>query len=604
MKKILTIVLLSLAVLFIFADEPESMRSVATNGVFTDTWEDVYDPIFLQSIDKFYFFTNFADFSLEHNENFGEISDDSDTKFFEEFPFGIAFTNPFKENLKHAFFVRFRNTLTPEMTDNGNLGEYEESVIYYSGSTWDNVFETKEIVYTKEENYQDNDNLFDFIWNNNLELENYNLGFKFALFTSKDEIDDAQSRLGVNNFGSNSDLDGFYSGANQLDTYSEFYNIHEDEYFLKYKQKGEFSTVIEEKQMNFLLSLEKDSDLFVKDNSLRFDLGFDITHALSLDTDDSYHGSYENIVLRDTLIKTGNISDTYKRKINMNEKYFYLATCLNKEIDSRFNGEKGFWEVGLSSGYLFGDKENFREEHLISAEKIDSLNSLEYTILNNSNHYTYSEESGDFTGFDISSYFLMNLPLNNSANFGYGLTYNFSHQMGNYDVEYQIENVDVYQIGQNIDTEDEYTTTETQYISGEKESVVTNSEFIIPVALEFKIPENHTSNNDGFGLRNFLFRIGSTFVYDYTTTENTYNTIENQINFIITEYGDGTVGEDHDASNELMSDKEIIKRATSSKIFTAGIGYEHSENVSIDLAGRYNYNTEDYFLGLSFTISK
>ena len=607
MKKILTTILLSLVVIFIFADEPESMRSIATNGVFTDTWEDVYDPISLKSIDKFYFFTNFADFSIEYNENFGEISDNSETKFFQEFPFGIAFTNPFKENLKHAFFVRFSNTLTPGIEDFGNIdniSEYEESNTIYGDIDNDGIFDVRSIVYSKEENYQDNDKLFDFIWNNNIEWENSNLGFKFALFSFKNEIDNAQIDLGQSNFGNYGFLDGLSYGSNQLDEHNEIYNIDEDEYTNKFTEKGEFSTVIENKEMNFMVSLERDSDFLVEDNTMRYDLGFDITKDLSRDTDDYYHGSYETIVLRDTLIETGSITDTYKRKINMQSNDIYFATTLNKEIDSKYNGERGFWEVAMSAGYTFGDKENLWQTHLVSEEKRDSLNSLEYTILEQQDHLRSWDENGDFSSLHFSSYFLMNLPLNNYANFGYGITYNFANTVGNYDVEDETHKIDIEQMGPSIDTENEYTRTETEYFLGEMESIVNNSEFIIPVALEFKIPNNHTSSNDGFGLRNFLFRLGSTFVYDYTSTENTYTDIDSQINFSITEYGDGTVEEDHIASNELSSNKEITTEATSSKIFTAGIGYEHSDNVSIDLGGKYNYNTEDYFLGLSFTISK
>lgn len=604
MKNILAIILLTCLISTTLAQEPQSMRYLASSGVFTDTWEDVYDPISLNNIERFYFFTNFADFSYSFNDNFGQLSENSETRLFEEFPFGIAFTNPFKENIKHAFFVRFRNSLTPELTENGNMGEYEESNTLYGDSNNDGIIDEKSITYTKEENYQDNDKLVDFIWNNNIEMDNYSLGFKISLFNYKEELDNAQERMGLFNFGGYDYLDGFNSGSNQLDTYGELYDIDEDDYKHRYSEKGNFSTKLEEKKMNFMFSLEKNSNLFVDDNNLRFDLAFNIVKSLSRDTNDSYYGSYEDIIVPDTLVNYGMITDDYKRKINMSTKKISFVSSMNKEIDSRFNGEYGFWEIGFSTGYLQGEKENSWKKHLISAEKVDSLNSTEYTITELQNNYSLSDENGDISAFDFSSYFLMNLPLNKTANFGYGLTYNYTYSIGEFDLEEKLENVEENYMGQEIDTSSEYQITETQYFSGEKETIITNNEFVIPIALEFKIPTNHISSNDGFGIRNFLFRLGSTFIYDFITTENTYNSIDNQINFRIIEYGDGSVEEDHIAFNELSSNKEIITQATSSKIFTGGIGYEHSENVNIDLGGKYNYQTEDYFIGLSFTISK
>ncbi len=604
MKKIISTILISMFVLLIFANQPESMRSLATGGVFTDTWEDVYDPISLNSIEKFYFFTNLADFSYSYNEAYGEISDASESKMFEEFPFGIAFTNPFKKNLKHSFFLRFSNTLTPSLVQNGNFGEYEEKTSYYYDNDNDGLFDERSVVYEKEEDYQDNDKLFDFIWNNNIELDNYNLGFKLSLSNSSEEIDNAQTRLGESNFADYGYLDGFYPGANQVDIYGELYNMDEEQYKHRYSEKGKFSTELSDKEMSLLISMEKPSNFLIDDNTLRFDFGFDNITGLSRDTDDSYLASFEEIIVRDTLVVTGDISDVYKRKIEMKSNNFSFATCLNKELTSKFNGENGFWEIGLYSGFSLGEKEDSWSKHLITEEKTDSLNSLEYTIIDGKNYYSSSDESGDLNVMDFSSYFLMNLPLNKTANFGYGLTYNYSYSKGEYDAEEKIENIDFSQIGQELDLASEYQRRETQYISGEKETIIKTNEFVIPVALEFKIPTSQTSSNDGFGIRNFLFRLGSTFIYNYTSTEETYNKVDSQINFIITEYGDGDVSESYNADNEMNSSKQITNQAYSSKIFTAGIGYQHSENVSIDLGGKYDYNTEDYFVGLSFTLSK
>jgi hypothetical protein len=118
------------------------------------------------------------------------------------------------------------------------------------------------------------------------------------------------------------------------------------------------------------------------------------------------------------------------------------------------------------------------------------------------------------------------------------------------------------------------------------------------------MPDSDLSLNDGFGLRNFVFRLGSTFILNSENIEDTYNVVENLPNYMITEYGDGSINEEHDSENTFTSEKTITKRTESAKRFSAGIGYKHSQNVSIDLGAYYDYDTEDYSFGIAFTLNK
>ena len=604
MKKTIIIIIVCFAISSAFADEPQSMRDVASDGVFRGVWEDVYDPINLGNINNFYFFTNLSDFNLEYNDMYGEIGENSETKFFEELPFGVAFTNPFQENLKHSLFIRLRNNKTPEYLGNDNMGDYEEYVTTYEDITGDDIYDIKTITHSHEQGYYENDKLFDFIWNNNYQINDLNFGFIFSSFASREELDNLQYwyGLGTNNFGNV--INGFEWGDHQEDMYKEFYELEEEDYYFRYSEKGNFSTIIKDNQKKFQFSIEKNNNFLVNDSSLRFDLGMNMHQNLSRDTNDKYNGSYEEIVLADTLVNSGNITETYKRKIERNEADLYFSTILKKDLESSFEGENGFYETGLNVGYILGDKEDSWQNNYISEEKIDSLNSVEYTFIEITDNLSYTEENGDVSGIHFGSHFLVNLTLNDYSIFGFGGYYNYSNICGNYDYVSEILNIESYQIGSEIDTETEYTQTETEYLSADKQTIIKSSNFRIPIALELKIPENHTSQNDGFGLRNFVFRLGTTFFLNCTETENTYDVIEKNPNLIITEYGDETVTENHDAENELNSNKEIIKRVESSKRFSAGIGYKHSDNLSIDLGGYYNYGTENYFVGISFTVNR
>lgn len=588
----------------VIANEPQSMRNVASNGIFSDAWEDVFDPIKLNEIDQFYFFTNFADFKIEYNDMYGDITANSETKFFEELPAGIAFTNPFLKNLKHSFFVRFRNNETPEYLGNGNTGEFEEYVTTYEDVTGDDIYDVKTITHNKELDLAENDKLFDFIWNNNIQLGNLNCGLKFSSFTSNKELDNSQSYLGDYDFGNFGLIYGFDWGDNQEEMYKEFYELEDENYYFRYSEKGDFSTKIEDDQKKFQISMEKDNNLLVNDSFLRFDFCIDMHQNLSRDTNDEYNATYEVIIIADTLVNSGNITETYNRKIERKENDFHFSTTLKKYLDSSFDKKKGFWETGINFGYIVGEKEDYWQNHLISEEKVDSLNSVEYTYIEAIDNLSKTEESGDISGVHFGSHFLTNLPLNDYSIFGFGGYYNYSNTCGNYDYTSDILNIESYQIGSSIDTEVEYTQTETELLSADKQTIISTSNFRIPIALELKTPEDHTSQNDGFGLRNFVFRLGSTFLYNVSKTENTYDVIEKNPNLVMTEYGDGTITENHDAEMELNSNKEIINRAESSKIFSTGIGYNHSDNISIDLGGYYNYDTENYLVGISFTIRK
>ena len=604
MKKIITIIIICFAISFIFAEEPQSMRNIATDGVFSDAWEDVFDPIGLGSINKFYFFTNLSDFDMKYNDLYGDVSEDYETKFLEELPIGLAFTNPFLKKLKHSFFIRMRNNQTPENFGDGNNGDYEEYVTQYSDVTGDDIYDVRTMLYSQEQGKEKNDKLFDFIWNNNYQLKNLNIGLKYSGFSSTNELDNSQSDLGSYNFSGNQGINGFDYGDHQENMYKEYYNIGEEDYYYKYSEIGEFSTKIANNQKNFLLSIEKDNGFLFKDSSLRFDLGMDLTQNLSRDTNDEYHGTYEEIIVADTLINSGNISETYKRKIEREEVDLYFASTLSKEIKGFSNDENGFWETGINFGLISGEKEVSMQNHLIYEEKVDSLFSSDYTIIEATDNYNSTNENGDIAGVHFGTHFLVNLPLNNYSIFGFGGYYSYSNNCGNYDYVSERLNVSSYQIGSDIDTSSEFVQTETEFLSADKQTIVTFSGLRIPIALEFKIPDEHTSKNDGFGLRNFAFRVGSTFFLNSTKTENTYDVIEKNPNLIITEYGDGLINESHDPENELNSNKEIIEIVTSTKQFSAGIGYKHSNNLSIDLGGYYNCDSEDYYLGLSFTINR
>ncbi len=599
MKKIILLVIIVFALNSLFAEEPHSMRYIATDGVFDGEWEHVFDTIELQRIDKLYFFTNFADINIEYDEEIGEVSEKQETRFFEKLPLGVAFKNPFMKKLRHAFYLGLRQNKIPEE------GEYEEYVTTYEDITGDDIYDIKTITHKVEEDYAEDDSSIDFVWNNNLMLSKFVLGFKFASFSMKEELDNLQNNhLGEYDFGDYGLIYGFDYGDDQLDYYTEIYDIEEEDYYFRYGEKGDFQTIMKDSYNEIQFSLENPNCLLSKNSKIRVDLGMIMDSNVSYDTEDSYFGEYHEIVENAPIEYTGMISEDYVMNIEINKNSYYLSALFTKYLNSSFMGEKGFWEAHLRFDLDSGERIYEYKREDTSEEIEEHLNFSENTVAENFHNTTSTEENGDISGTSFTGHWLANLPLNDFANFGLGGYYYYSHLTGNYDYIVDTDGVTSYQIGSAIDTENEFTQTTTQYLSADKQTITEASTIRIPVAFEFKIPDNHTSINDGFGLRNFIFRLGSTFALRSTKVENTYDVIEKQPNFVITEYGDGTVTENHDAENELNSNKGIMKTIQSSKRFSGGIGYVHSENVNIDLGGYFDYDTEEYLIGISFTIKR
>ena len=599
MKRMIITITLLLMICSILAEEPESMRSIATDGVFDGSWEYVFDPIDLGKIDSLYIFTNLSDFNLKYNDMYDVVSENSETRFLEELPLGIAFSNPFINNLKHAFFIRFSDTLTPSCYGT----ETEEYITEYADITGDGVYDTKTITYNRDGGNAEDNNLFDFIWNNHYQYNDIKLGFKISSFNSHEEIDNSQTSLGIYSFDPLGYIYGASMGTSEFGTTREIYDAHTNELTYEIEESGDFLTTIEANQSKYQFSLELDNEMLVSNSKLRFDLGFNRYENLSRDTNDEYYTSYKEIVIPDTLINTGTVTDIYKKKISIEENNIYVSTLLKKEFSDTFESEAGFWELGLMAGYLSGEKENCTEYHQIS-ESYENAIMLEDRAYYASDEFLKYGEKGDFNGFNLAAHYRINLPLNQYAAFGLDGYYNYSRKDFTLDYESELLNVYSYQYGIAMDVIGDYVTTETEYLSADKETIQKNSCFRLPIALEFKMPDSDLSPNDGFGLRNFVFRLGSTFILSSENMENTYNVVEKLPNFVVTEYGDGAINEEHDSENTFTSEKTITKRTESAKRFSAGIGYKHSQNVSIDLGAYYDYDTEDYSFGIAFTLNK
>jgi hypothetical protein len=281
--------------------------------------------------------------------------------------------------------------------------------------------------------------------------------------------------------------------------------------------------------------------------------------------------------------------------------HIFVGAQIKKELADNLNFNNNFHEFALQAGYISGESNNNylntqfwqRQHEAYFPEDADLFKSEFHNEIN---------EKGDFAGINIKSNYRFNLELNRFASFGMGCWLDYDKIVFDLDYENSLEDIYTVKQGVEFDQVNDYITTETEHIYAEKQSISATSQLRLPIALEFRIADDDISSNDPFSLRNFVYRLSSTFFYNYSQLEDTYNTITSEPNMIIIEHGNGFVEEEHDTQSILTADKKITKRSSSRKQFAAGIGYRHSGNVSIDLAVIYDYPTDDYLFGLSFTI--
>jgi len=605
MKYIYIAVILTIIALA-YAADPISMRNAATGSVFEGEWEKVYDPIELKFMSGTYFFTSLSDFNFEYYKIYDDYVMSSEKRMLEEFPFGIAFSNPFVKNLKHALLFRTRTAKVPELFDYDDYeyidgGEIESYETTYYDENNDGIYDYKTIRYEESTRYNCDDKFNELIINNSFLLDEISLGLLFQYFTNKSSDDDTYMDYGQYDFGNF--LQGMSGSSKHY--WIEYYETDDDEYMYKISEDGDFNYTYESNQLKFAAAAMKPFDINGSDYEIRLDLGLDCYLDTKSSRDDKYYGEFEEVVIRDTLVESGFYKETYKNITETNENDLFIMLQTKRVfLKAEERTLDGFWSTGIGFGFISGDYQ-YENHHIIDNEQMtNNFSNDESDAIETYKENDCLEESGDYSGAHLDLFAKINLPLNEYADFGFAGYYKYLEKNRNTDYTRDFTSEEMYQSGEEFDSATEAIIKETSHITADKEFLSCTTTFKVPVGLEFRLPQKDISLNDGFGLRNFIFRIGSVYTYRKYTTEATYDNNETYPLTTITEYGNGEISESHDEQNSLYSEKKKSTTITSRNVYTGGIGYKHSENVSIDLGGYIDENTKDYFVGLSFTIKK
>jgi len=615
------ILLLGLSMIAI-AQEPISIRSQSLGNVIEDDWDLIYDPIELRYVNGTYFFTNLADFNEMDGMNDNSISLRVSSKmdipnnssgypndFSKELPIGLAFKNPIFGFLKHAFLLRLKNSKVAENA-NGGDGEYEyNSSNYYDGDN-DGLYDTKILSSGKYINY-DIDRRTALVLNNNLKMGPMTFGWKLVSDHQFSEDDEAQTGMGVSGFG---DLLHGASGVYWIwdSLYGQIlvggYDYGFDESTSHYLMEDDYSDYTSSENGSFLTTEE---DSYVKSHmALMMDLGLELRADLinqtlldgRIETNDYYSGDYTKYFDAEDMqnFETGTITETYKRLIGGDGAVHKLGGSVKGVFDKRDERKNdGFWQFGAMLGTSLGNYESSSNNQLDWTKNRVYGDTTNSDLLETYAEYYLVSDVGDYDGSSMDIFGRLNVPIGEFINLGIGGFYNYNKTTRNTGYISETTTATEYIYNGSFNDSQDYTITANSKLVADRTYETQYAAYRIPVGLEFRMPKDDLTENDPFSLRNFSFRIGTTFISSHTSINDKHQITDSHPQITTTVYGDGNVNIDIN-ENYYKSTSIRTENIIGEKQFSAGIGYRHSENLQIDLGG---YGGEDvFFVGISFTV--
>jgi len=598
MEKVTLLLILLLCVGFLSAQVPTSVRNQSLGGVIDGEWDNIYDPINLRFYDQTYYFTNLSDMV----QNVKLINDEytylQESEFLSEYPFGLSFKNPFWSEMKHAFLIRYKDNNIPGFMD--GIGEQENYTTNYWDIDGDGTYDRREYMHNIESDYNDIGKRLLLLMNSSMPLGESTLGFRLS-YDNKDDCNDNA----LMSYAALID-DGTYgsigAGANSGSSHYEAYSLDENLLLNTHDESGSFDTTTDSNNLNLLLSLMKPTE-FLSDNSeLRFDLAVDYNSVNRIKTHDNYQGEhyqyYDEYTDRNTSFST-----TYQMDYEAPATELILSAGYRHNLDADPRRDKqAFWELGVGIGGMTGSlTENYVTTESSMEEETDILD-------------VYTEEysglmeyimDGSQSGIKAKLAARGNLNLNENICFAYGAKFSWLSKKASGDYLARVHKVYTQTTGNSFNDAEDLRLTENYMLSTEFESVDNVLTTTLPVALEFSLPRSSLTDHDGFAWRNFSFRLGTVFQHKSRDYDISYKEHELEVESSILVDGLGVVvDEEHDSENSLTQYREASQERSGRKFYTAGLGYQHSDNLNIDLGGWMDSDAEEYYMGVMFTLKK
>ncbi len=600
MRKLTLTFGLLLFVVVVWAQVPVSMRYYALGTALDGDWEQIYDPIDLNFYLQKYYFTNLSDYVQQMSYYDGEIQLVDNSKFLSEYPFGFTFKNPWKKDLKHAFLIRFRDDKVP-YNYNG-YGEQEMKAIAYSDNDMDLIYDTKIVGISRTKNYDNMHSRLLLLLNSSLPVGDNIFGVRLLLDTGESEWDDASNDYNAPFL--NAYIQGFSMGDGSSYLSYTIYDIIEDIMTDQYIEEGNFESCRSNNKIQGLFSWMKPSNWFGADGEIRYDLNLTFDDENSYKADDKYSAEYYNY-LSETSHEEGQYKIDYDRTSKLPRNEAFLNAKYRKNLDNvtpRY--KQSFWEIGLGIGGFGGDYKDDLRYSTTSNQLLTNTETPDLQELDTLTEITNQDISGSYLGWHTKLIGRSAVNFSENVSFGYGLTFDLQTFNRKADMNSYLNRVTYHQEGLDFDDINDIRTTERTAYKSKNELAQTNLQTILPIGLEFSMPKTSLTDHDDFGLRNFTFRLGTTFIHNYKFRDYRTKIDEMEYSTIITEDGSGNVSESHSDDNMLYAFKNKSSDSMADKRYSAGIGYNHSEFLNIDIGGYINGNGDEFFIGAMFTVKK
>lgn len=598
-KYIFMAVLMSMFVL-LCATIPVSLRTLSSGNALSGEWEKIFDPIELNYYKQTYYFTQLADYflyseTIHQYDSYGydySYKMESSSKLLSEYPLGISFVNPYHTKLKHAFFICYKNT---KLSDNPAT-ETETYSTTYDDSDNDGYIDTEHVINRKNNYYEDINNSLFLILNNNYNYQDKIIGLKLTIDHYKNEDFKAKGYYNAPNINTT----GYSYGASSSEISNYSTNLISHLCYYQRSEKGDFHT--EYSGNNSIFNLSWQQPLF-KDE-IRADLIFNSNSDNKRNTEDHfdalsdiYDANQSNNHITQSFIQN------YKNSYEMSTFETQLRVTYRSNYDQNHERHnQGFWNAGLGLGLYTGDYSNVISEETTQMDQIEDQNAI---LMSKSTLYELFEEnySGDLGGFRFEAFGNHNSSLNDYLFFGYGLNMNVLNTTQKLTYSNIIKSTETQQNGSSNFESEDFTKNNTIICNYDVKNIVSDINITIPLGLEFRLPKSDLTDHDSFTLRNFCFRLGTLYTHRLYNNDSR-KVFKSSYDYYEINYGDGTIENGSEDDFSINVKKSITDIAESNKRFTAGIGYKHSDNLTIDLGGYMDSNKDNYYIGAMFTLKR
>jgi len=554
------------------AQDPVSFRSLALGGVIDDDLDLIYDPVELGFVDGTRLYTNLSNLTSNGERLFDNASDD-------ELLLGIGGENPWLDGLFSSALVRMSDTDTPlsleldsdldgypDLFGQGELGDEFRAV---RDTDFDGIFDFEQTISQSLRAANGFGNL-SLVVNNTKRHGEMIYGLQLGWMRSSSDRSTASSVLG----SGHSSLSPVWFGAPSRERSLANVDLIDDFETDRWSESGDFSTESEYSTTAIQLAAMKP---WSEDLELRGDLRLDLLTNSTLRVRDRYQGMIEvfDAELGD-FQDTYDESDRYDRLLEESGQTMTLALSLRQTFEQGTRRvDDGYWFLGASLGRGSFDYDDSWSGSFVSSERyFDGSDTLATDFNDDFSSDIADTERGTRTVWSYGLRGRWSKPLGSKALLAIGGRWSRSESTLETDLVGLFASEAVFEVVDGDSTAADYTETETEGLSFDRTLGTLTTMWAVPVGLEYLFTDNGQ----------WALRLGALFSHSRSTTDDARQVRSSEPFTVRHLDGEGELWVDVD-DNVYDSVHERYESASSSTVFSYGLGYKPTANLQFDLLG-------------------